>query len=308
MILQINRFKFSNNHNHHHKRHLRNMSEADLASLQAFRSQVSEKLNRVLESLKLRSEFVSLTWIHECFHMLPMINNDFAKLMVEIDYAMSTWESSSIDEYLDYTMNLLELLNSISSSISHVNHARVLLMHALSLMESSPIMAIERMKEIKKHDCVKELKVRNLDPIKRNGNGNEKDWIFHEAIMVLKSIGLWVCGVVLLALKNDDKPIMEMMKHGVFVDSTLMVLDNIFRKKFMDEGGFVKEVDSVNESVHLVVSSGISDCKNGMELKRRLEVFGNGLKCLKEEEEGLFGSVLAARNEVLEALRNNDSH
>lgn len=311
MFLPINRLKFSHNHKHHHHRHFRNMSENDLASLQAFRSQVSEKLNRLLESLKLGSEFLSLTWVHECLHMLPMINYDFAKLMVEIEYAMSTWESSSIDEYLDYTINLLELLNSISSSLSHVNHARVLLVHALSLMESSPVIAIERMKEIKKHDCVKEFKAMKGDHMERNGNGNEKEWIFHEAMMVLRSIGLWVCGVVLLAFQNDDKPIMEMMKNGVFVDSSLMALDTIVKKKFMEEGGFVKEVEGVNESVRLVVASGIIDSKDGMELRRRLELFGNGLKCLKDEEEGLFGSVMAARNEVLETLRrynNNNKH
>nr|GEX28946.1 protein BPS1, chloroplastic-like [Tanacetum cinerariifolium] len=204
------------------------MSDSALASLETFRSYVSGNLNRALESLKLGSDFLSLAWMHECFKMLPMINNAFAKLMVEIDYPITSWEGGSIDEYLDYTINLLDALNLISSSLSNVNQAR-----------------------------------------------------------------------------SDVKPIMVITKNGVFVDSSLMALDSIFKKKFIEEGGIVKEVERVNESVRLVVSSGMGDSDGTMELKRRLEVVGNGLKGLKDEEEYLFGNLMSARNEVLEILRRS---
>ncbi|GJT39175.1 BPS1, chloroplastic-like protein [Tanacetum coccineum] len=279
------------------------MSDSALASLEKFRSYVSDNLNRALESLKLGSDFLSLAWMHECFKMLPMINNAFAKLMVEIDYPVTSWEGGSIDEYLDYTINLLDVLNLISSSLSNVNQARVSLTHALSLMENSPSLAIERMKEIKPHDSIKELKVSGSDVEKNNLHG--KELIFHEAMLVLRSSGFWACGVVLSGLKSDVKPIMEITKNGVFVDSSLMALDSIFKKKFIEEGGIVKEVERVNESVRLVVSSGIGDSDGTMELKRRLEVVGNGLKGLKDEEEYLFGNVMSARNEVLEILRRS---
>ncbi|KAJ0623007.1 hypothetical protein HanIR_Chr01g0026961 [Helianthus annuus] len=305
MILQLSRLGFSHHHHHHHHpgRH-RNMSQAGLTSLQAFRSLVSENLNRALESLKLGSEFLSLTWIHQCFQMVPMINNAFAKLMVEIDYPVTSWEDCSIDEYLDYTINLLDLMNYISSSIAHVNQACISLTHALSLMERSPTLAIERMNEIKTHDhSIMEFKDTRCDVDRKR---NENACIFHEAMMVLKSTGFWVCGVVLSGLKSEVDPIMKIPGNSVLVDPSLMALDSVFRKKYMEEGGIVKEVEEVNESVRIIISSGIHDCDGGMELKRRLEVVGNGFKSLKEEEECLFASVMAARNEVVETLRRNN--
>lgn len=236
--------------------------------------------------------------------MLPVFNNAFAKLMVEIDYPVSKWEAGSIDEYFDYSINLLELLNSISSSLSHLNQDRVSLSHALRIMETSPDLAVERLREIKSHDSVKEFIRTEGDAGHGNGNGNGKERIFHEAILILKTTGFWVCGVVLSGLKSDSKPIMEIM-----VDSSLVALDSIFRKKMMEEGGLVKELERVNESVRLITSSGNGngDSDVAKELKARLEVLGNGLKGLKEEEEGLFAEIMAARNEVLKILRRNNN-
>ncbi|KAI3739820.1 hypothetical protein L2E82_30232 [Cichorium intybus] len=298
MILELNRLRFSH-HNYH-----RHMSEASLAPLQAFRSQVTGNLHQVLESLKLGSNFLSLKWIHQCFQMLPILNNAFAKLMAEIDYPVSEWEAGSVEEYLDYTINLLELLNAISSSLSHLNQARVSLSHVLSLTESSPAMAVERMREITVHDSIKGFKVSGRDDeMKRNG----KERIFHEAMMILKSTGFWFCGVVLSGLKSDGRPIMDIMRSGVVMDCSLMPLDSIFRKKITEERGLVKEVEEVNETVRLIVSKGIGGYDTGMELKRRLEVVGNGLQGLKDEEEGLFAKVMTARNEVIETLRKRNN-
>ncbi|KAI3510894.1 hypothetical protein L1887_18032 [Cichorium endivia] len=294
MILHLKRLRFPH-HNHH-----RHMSEASLASLHVFRSHVAGNLHRVLESLKLGSGFLSLKWIHKCFQMLPILNTAFAQLMADIDYPVSSWEAGSIEEYLDYTINLLQLLNAISSSLSHLNKARVSLSHALSLVERSPAMAVERMREIPMHDSAKGFKASGVE---EERNRNEKEKIFHEAIMVLKSTGFWVCGVVLSGLKSDARPIIEIMRSGVVVDCSLIPLDSFIKKKISEERGLVKEVEAVNESVRSIVSKGICDSDAAMELKRRLELVGNGLKGLKEEEEGLFAEVIAARNEVIETLR-----
>ncbi|KAI3683017.1 hypothetical protein L1987_83475 [Smallanthus sonchifolius] len=172
-------------------------------------------------------------------------------------------------------------------------------------METSPTLAVARMREIKKHDSIMEFKTSGGEHIEMNMK--EKEWIFHEAMMVMKSTGFWVCGVVLSGLKCEVDPIMEIIgNYTVSMDSSLKDLDSIFRKRFREEGGIVKEVEGVNESVRLIISSGIDDSDGGMELKRRLEVVGNGLTGLKEEEECLFGSVMNARNEVLETLRRNN--
>lgn len=282
------------------------MSEVNSASLQAFRLLVSENLNRVLETLKLGSDLLSLTWIHQCFKMVSMINTAFAKLMVEIDYPLSRWENGSIDEYLDYTIKLLDLLNSISFCISHVNQARVSLAHASSHVESSHVLVFEPIRKIKKHDSIMEFKFNGGHDVDKNCN--EKEWVFHEAMMVLEIIGYWVCGVVLSGLKGEVDPVIRIARNMVSVDSSLIALDSIFKKKTMEKRpGFVKEFEEVNESVGLIISSGIDNSNGGMELKRRLDVVGNGLMRLKDEEELLFGTIMDARNEVLETIRRNYS-
>lgn len=179
--------------NHHHDHHPK-PPEVLSASINAFRSDVSICLNRILSNSKDGSEIFSLEWFRLCFEILPRINQDFAKLVVDIDYPMNRWEAASMEEYFGYSLNLLEFLNCISSALSRLGNARLPLHHALNLLENSPPEAIKHLKAIKVESFENSLKKR--------GNGGEKfcsgkEKVIREALKEIQSIGFLVSGALL---------------------------------------------------------------------------------------------------------------
>eukprot|EP00257_Ricinus_communis_P023877 XP_015583988.1 uncharacterized protein LOC107262485 [Ricinus communis] len=170
---------YSKLENHHHHHRGRPQSEAFSASLQAFRSDVSSSITRLLLNSKPGGlEIMSLEWIQECFQVLPFINKAFAKLVVEIDYHMSEWKAKSMEAYLKYSLDLLDLLNSISSSLSYLGQIRLALSHALSLVESSPSSGIEH-----SSDAAEELR-RKMEVFEKmlDGLGKEVNLFFSEVL------------------------------------------------------------------------------------------------------------------------------
>lgn len=311
MVLLVQKLSFSLKHSSKLDNHQKTKSKPLLASLQDFRSDVSSLLIRLSANSKPGPEFISLKWVHQCFEILPFVNNAFAKLVVAIDYPMSKWEVGSIEEYLNYSITLLQLLNTIISSLSHLGHARVSLSHALSRVESSPFAALKR--------SLKEIRPAEVQDCKFDGFGkcnkervvcSGKESIVHQALLVMNSIGSWVCGVVLSGLNSDATPYIEMKKStNGFIDISpgLVALDSMVGKEILENRVIVKEVKEVNETVACVVSAvahGEDEYSAAAkELERRLEALEEALKGVDEEANNLFSEVMAGRNELLDNLR-----
>lgn len=230
-----------------------------------------------------------------------MVSKAFAKLLVEIDYPMSKWEATSIDAYLNYTLTLLDLLNSISSSLSNLSQAQLSLSHTLSLIKDSPTLAIERFRQFQSKNANANFKVPRIEPNEERLCSN-KERIIHRAIVDMKKIGSWVCGAVLSSLSSDVEP----KSANGFFDSSLITLDLCVSKEVIEKQGTLKEVREINTSVDCLVSAiankeGDDQAK---ELKRRLEVLEKGLMNVKNEGDNIFSEVLAARNELLEIFRS----
>lgn len=307
MILSVQKLVFFPKHsskleNHHHHHH--HPSEAFSASLQAFHSDVSNCLSKLSPNSDLGSEFLSLVWLQQCFEQLPIVNKAFSKLVVEIDYPISKWEVSSIEDYLNYSLNLLEFVNSISSAISQLNQTRVSVSHALSIIENSPE-KLKRLKEIRLKDC-KDLRIKGIGESKQKIS-TEKGFVLHQALLVLKSTGLWVSSVLLSGLCSDVKPYMDIRQSaGGFILPTLNALDSSVCKEMMENRGIVKEFREINESVDYLISAmanGKTVADSAKELKRRLEVIEKVLKGIGEAANQLFSEVMAGRNELLDILR-----
>ncbi|KAI9170014.1 hypothetical protein LWI28_021074 [Acer negundo] len=318
-------FKLENHfHHHHHEAEAAAAEEALQASLKAFRSDVSIGLSRLLSNSKQgSSEFISISWIQQCFELLPVINKAFAKMVMEINYPMRKWEASSVEDYLNYSWSLMELLNSISSSISHLGHARLSLSHALSLVENSPSMAIERLRGgFHTKSSIKEKFKRPKNNKVEDGEKeveeedrfcSKKVKVVEEALMELKSIGFWVCGVILAGLSGDAKAYMEMREsEGGYSNSALKSLDSVICELIMEEEkrGVLKDVRELNDSANCLATAletgkGDSSSEKAEELKRRLEVFEMVLDNLGKEVDHLFSKLLAGRNELIDGIRRN---
>lgn len=295
MVLLVQKLAFSLKHlskleNHHH-----HSSEPLSVSLQTFRSDVSNYLTKLSTNSDPGSEFLSLKWIQQCLEALPIVNKAFAKLVADTNYPMNKWEVSSIEEYLNYSLSLLEFLNSISSAVSRLSQARFSLSHALSLIGNFPE-KLKPLKEIKYKDFHKDLKVNGIE--ERKGKfSSEKDMIFHQAMLILMNIGLWVYGVVVSGLCSDVEPYMEMRKSARgFVFPPVMVFDLSVWENMMENGGIVKELKEVNDAV--------ANGENAKELQMiKLEVIEKVVVGIKEETNLIFFEVLAGRNELLDILR-----
>ncbi|XP_057976155.1 protein BPS1, chloroplastic-like [Malania oleifera] len=295
------------NHHHHSRSHHQPELLQSNASFQAFLSDVSDGLKQLCLDSKPGSEFLSSSWIQGCLKQMLLMNRSFAKLVMDIDYPMSRWEAASVEEYLKYSLYLLELLNCISSSLSHLGQARIVLSHALSLLKNSPSSARDRLRAIQLKSFGKDFKEeRNKEKEDRQRLLCGKEAVVHQALLAMRSTGFWVCGVVLSSLCADAKPYLEMRKWANgFGESLLTGFDSSVWKEMMEKRGVLKEVKEVNSAVACLVAA-IDTGKVGdsaEELKRRLEVLEQQLECVGKDADLLFSEALAARNELLGGLR-----
>ncbi|XWS32492.1 hypothetical protein CRYUN_Cryun23aG0163100 [Craigia yunnanensis] len=290
------------NHHHHHQ------LEADVlsASLQAFRSDVSNCLNQLLLNPKPGSEILSLSWIQQCFELLPLINRAFTKLVVDIDYSMSSWEVASLDEYLNYGLHLLELLNSVSSSLSHLAHARLSFAHALSLLENSPSWAIKHLKAIQPQSLSKDFKGHVNKEDGEDKFSSCKERVVNQALMEIKNISFWVCGVVLASLSGEAKPYLEIKQLIARFNSALLIgVDSCISNVIVEKGDGLKEVKELNNAAASLASAIVSGKSSdaAKDLERRLAIFEKQLEALEKQVDNLFSEVLAGRNELLLGVR-----
>ncbi|KAE8702787.1 hypothetical protein F3Y22_tig00110481pilonHSYRG00046 [Hibiscus syriacus] len=308
MVLLVQKLRkfYSKLENHHHHR-----AEVDVlsASLQAFRSDVANYMNQLLSfNPEPRSKVLSLSWIKRCLELLPMINKAFIKLVDDMDYPMTSWEAASLDEYLNYGLHLLDLLNSVSSSLSHLSHARLSIAHGLNLVENSPSMAIKHLKPMQPQSSSKDVKGLLNEEDCEGKFGSCKERVINEAMMEIKSIGFWVFGVVLASLSGETRPYLEMKQviSGFDKASSLIgVMDSCVFYVVVEKGETLKEVKELNSAagslVSAIVSGKTSDA--AMDLEGKLSVFEEEIEVLEKQVDALFSKVLATRNELLHGVR-----
>jgi hypothetical protein len=296
------------NHNHHHHDH-HQQSEGLSESLKAFRSEVSKLINELALDSKPGSEILSLFWIQKCLGILPLINKAFAKLTLEIDYPISKWKADSIEEYLSYSLCLLDLFNSISSCFSHIERARLSLIHALQVFENSPASDTSNnnhhLKAIRP-SCLNTKFGEEL--LKRSDKArffSGKEFVVNEGVKELKKFGFWVCGILLSGLCSDVKPYIEVKKMvGGFDGSLVFTLDSKISEGLGEKKLILKEVKEVNDAIDYVLDASDevkNDAVNELEIKvnKFVEVFD----AVKSEVDDLFSKVMALRIELIDHLR-----
>lgn len=296
--------------NHHD--HLRRCkSEALSSSLEAFQSDVSNGLSKLLPNSKPGLEVLSFAWIQQCFELIAVMNKGFAKLVVDMDYPMSKWEAASVEGYLKHSLNLLQLFNSISSSISHLRRARLRITHALSLVEESPALAVEHLKASQPMSSNKEFTTEKSKDDKKDESCSGKETIIHEAMMIMEGLGFWACGTLLSALCRDAKPYMEVRKfcERLALLSSFTRLDSSVSEAIMEKKSELTEMKELDEAVARLVAD-ISSGKSrdaAEELQRRLEIFEKLMEGLEKQVDHLFKEVLTGRNQLLNSLGQRKS-
>lgn len=220
---------------------------------------------------------------------------------------MREWKAKSVEEYLDFSLCLLDHLNSVGSSLSHLGHDRLLLSHALSLVESFPSSAIERLKEFEFKTFSKDFKPQQIKEAEQERPCSDKEWIIHQALLEVKSVEFWVCSFVMAALSGDAKPYLEMRKSVcIQSNNSLVNLDNRIYEMIVEKGVALKEVQELNEGAAGLASSTDNGRSSDAvhEMHNRLSVFEELLHSFKKEVDRLFSQVLNGRNELLDSIRH----
>jgi hypothetical protein len=291
----------------HHKCHPQpneELSSSSESSVHAFHSDVSKHINQLAVELKPESENLSMSWFLRCFGLLPIIHKAFAKLVMDIDYPMSQWDVDSIEGYLNYTMNLLELLNSISSSLSHLGHARLSLTYGLTLLEKEKSLSLARkhLKPIQLAGCFSTNFGKSFHSQAHKAKiFSGKELIVHESVKEMKSIGIWVCGVLLSCLHGDCKPYLELRKIvGGFDGSLVATLDSKISEKSVKNKPNFSEIEEINNFVaHL--HAGDDDATK--ELQRKLCEFEKLFGDISKEVDHLFDDVMSQRSKLIDGFR-----
>ncbi|OVA04013.1 hypothetical protein BVC80_695g28 [Macleaya cordata] len=284
-------------------------------SLHTFESDISKSLFHLfsLDSKNSESNFTTtLPWIQKCIQILPTINKAFKKLVLDIDYPITTWELASIDEYLNYSLNSLESLNSITSSLTQLRQARMIVSHALSLVEeeASSLLVSEHLKPIQPQLWTSSSNKNSYGNQELEGEMkfcSEKEWIIHQALIIKKSVWYWLCRVVESSIRGDVQ--LEMKKELSPFSSPLVSLQlSSVCEQMRGRKGVLKEVTDVNEAVVRLTATAaderseqIGDAVN--ELKGRVDVLGKMLEGVEEDVNRLFSGVLLGRNEVLDSFQ-----
>ncbi|KAI5681527.1 hypothetical protein M9H77_02755 [Catharanthus roseus] len=283
--------------------HPTNDDEALLASLRAFRSDVSKFLTQILVESNPGSEFLSLEWFDKCLDLIPLVHRGFAKLVMDINYPMAKWDSNSADEYLNYSLDFLDLLNKVSSSLSHLGQSKLSLAHGLSLFENSPALASKYFEPIRPKDLGKDLKLNGRKRDEEN-HGSGKEFIIREGFLIMRATGILLLGFLISGLCSSGNPFLELRNSvGKLVDPSLKHLESILSREISENGFIVKEVKEVNSAVASLVDHGAHD--SAKELRRRVDVLERLIKNLGKKTDDLFSGILAARDKLLGTIRHN---
>ncbi|XP_021738800.1 uncharacterized protein LOC110705265 [Chenopodium quinoa] len=271
------------------------LDNSQSVALKSFQSYLSESLNRLLSDKR----YGSLSWFIPCFKFLQDKNRAFAKLVKDLDYPLSKWKGNLAEDYLSHTLNMLDALNSISSSISHLGISRLTLCHAVSLIPNSPSSALHHLKPIKP----RKFEAGNCKKKGVESFNCDKERVIYEAMVKSKGIDLAISRVCLCGLSEGSEDHLGLLNSAEFEGFDLGFAENLM----------VKEIEEVNVAVKEIEADlieGISCSKKKLdaeELKKMLGKLENLLELVNKEVNCFFSEVLAKRSELIDCLRLSKS-
>ncbi|KAK9683028.1 hypothetical protein RND81_10G113600 [Saponaria officinalis] len=295
MVLLIKKLPNFPHKTKHHK-----LDQSKSIALQTFHSTTSENLHKLFSDHKngLNYASISLTWYIPCIKFIQGMNRAFAKFVKDLDYPLTKWKGNLGEDYFAYTLSMLDALNSISSSISHVGTCRLRLAHAITLISSNPASAIHQLKPIAV-EKTKALDFKQVSEVKSLDGGKER--VVLEAMMKMRSVVSSILKVLIRGLCGERDEEIGSINWGEFEG---------FDFGFGGEMIVVKEIKEVNEVVKKIEGCLVDGKKSKYEaeektedLKRKLGELESLSEIVSKEIDCLFSEVLHRRNELINCFR-----
>ncbi|CAH9098979.1 unnamed protein product [Cuscuta epithymum] len=280
-------------------------------SLTEFWSGVSSFLNQIQSDHTEEppeTEFWTLGRVQSFLEALSLIHKYFEKTAAS-DLAQPaggggcSWGEEITEEYLNYSFDLLGLLNCVSSSLSHLNQASV----SLSIGLSRSDVSAKHLRKIQPLDLQGNFKVSGMKQESADYT-DKKERVIHEAMKITKGVSLWILGAVLSALCSDIRPYLELRKSALepsgHDEPLLLGLDCRFNQEVMEKKHYVvKEVEEINKAVEAMLAAAAAGEDVAGELGKQIQLFEERLNGISQQIDYLFLEVLAARNRVVDGLR-----
>ncbi|MBA0655974.1 hypothetical protein Goklo_008385 [Gossypium klotzschianum] len=180
--------------------------------------------------------------------------------------------------------HLLELLKSVSSSLSHLTHARLSFALALTLLQNSPSLAIKHLKAIQPQGSSKDYRgQQDREDGDKYSNFNSFPW-----------------------KEKLAKPYLEIKQLIATSNSaSLNLVDSCISDVMVEKGEILREVKELNNAAASLASAIVSGKSSdaAKDLETRLGVFGKQQEALEKQVHYLFSKVFAARKELLLSVR-----
>lgn len=299
-----------------------------------------ENLLRRLKALKSASDppYATFSWLSKAIDLLSSTHADAETLISDL-----TASEKSLASYLDDSVKILDVCNSISSEIERLRQGRLLLNFALHLLDlsagsppapeklrrareslsewagSSPVASNRRLTLEKSAALIKDLASKFGNSPRGKISSVEK--VLERTIYAVGAVTVFVAGVVVATLSGSADLVaipvsVEFLWSDAFVDLQSAVLGSIKKRFSGEKGRLAVEREAVEASVRALVDV-IGDDMAGVEgkterltdavkeLGKVTEEFSDGLETLLNGVNGFFRAVLCTRNTLLKSFRGS---
>ncbi|KAM7463305.1 hypothetical protein LguiA_031426 [Lonicera macranthoides] len=275
---------------------------------------------------------INLSWLSLAVDFLSSTHSDAQTLISGLKSSFAS-SDDSLASYLDYSVKLLDICNSISSQIEKLRQRRLLInfvLHLLKFTADGDIPVPENLRQARESisDWEKGTSFQILDPgalIRDLASGLESaprvkkssvEKVIRRTIYAVGLLTVFVAGVAVSAL-HGLAPISkvrvpaEFLWSDSFNDLQSAIFKDMERRFLVSHGkGSFAELDDVAARV-----SGVRDAIDGVEVKEEelehavkeletvTERFSEGLDRLYNGVNEMFDKVFSTRNDVLENFR-----
>jgi len=235
-----------------------------------------------LEHLKLNKPkgFIDLIWMQQAMEILFTLHSDLRSLVVDIQFPIAKWDKKWIDEYLDDTVNLLDICIALNAEISRLDHRHLIVQYVLHLLNfSDGIPSSDKLLRAKDHlgellgetkaeekngasqtnrkieNCAAMLEGMCKSLHLRKVKSSAKSRVLLRAIYGVKATTIFIFSILVSVFEGSSGPLVDLSIPDQFLWSvSFMTLQQDVNEKI--RGGFdlgrvtvLKELESLNAAV-----------------------------------------------------------
>lgn len=246
--------------------------------LKGFETVLEERLERL--KLNKPKDFIDLTWMRQAMEILFSLHSDLRSLVGDLGFPIAKWDKKWIDQYLDDTVNLLDICIALNAEISCLDHRHLIVQYVLHLLNFSDGM-LSSDKLIRANDHLGELmgetkakekngasqtkrKIENCAAILegmrkslhlRKVKSSAKGKVLLRAIYGVKATTIFICSILVSVFAGSSGPLVDLSIPDQFSwSASFMTLQQEVNEEI--RVGFVmgrvtalKELESLNAAV-----------------------------------------------------------